>query len=265
MIPREAEFVDILESLGRSPNTITAYINDLKTLFNKTDNITECSVQEAVIVMSNEGKKATTIRRFLSACKTYCSIFSIEINFSKIQKPKVVVREASYITDVVFAKGIGTILADTKLTDEDKRFRCTLYNFLYKTGVRIRELLTLDFKDYNIEKRYIQIIGKGNKQRKIPIHDSLLYMFVTDDIIIKMNNLHYNTVLYWTKKYFGEEFSPHSFRHGFTTKLVNKKTSRKAIQSVLGHESFVTTMRYCHMNYDEISTEVISAMEEEND
>jgi len=265
MTPKEVEFKDILRKLGRSDNTIKAYVRDLSLLFKKHDEINNKTIQDMIFTMSDNGIKPSTVRRFISSVKTYCSIFEIEINFAKISKPKLVQRESSYITDTVFTNGIGTILAEHNTTQQDREFKSLVFNFLYKTGMRVSELLNLTLDNYNTETHFIQIIGKGNKERKIPIHDTLVYAFDLAWFFSRLGSVHYNTVLYWTKKYFGKEYSPHSFRHGFTTKLVKKGTSERAVQSVLGHASFVTTLRYFHLNEDEIRKEVISALEEEND
>lgn len=263
MFPREDEFKEILVMLGRSENTIKAYKRDLNFLFSCCDCITTESIQEASFTLTKKGGKPSTIRRFLSSVKTYCELFEISVNFKKIAKPKLVQRESVYITDSVFSQGIGIILADTISSDE-KKFRSIIFNVLYKTGIRVSELISLSINNYSKEEKCIQIIGKGNKQRKVPIHESISDVFDMDWFFVKINSTHYNTILYWTKKYFGSDFSPHSFRHGFTTKLVKNGVSERSVQKVLGHESFVTTLRYFHMNQDEITGEIFSALEEKN-
>lgn len=265
MAHNEKKFREILKHLGRSENTITAYTKDLSLFFKHHDEITETNIQDLVFTMSDNGIKPSTVSRFISSMKTYCALFGIEINFAKVSKPKLVHREAAYITDTIFAQGIGTILAEEKMSAREIEFKSLVFNFLYKTGMRVTELLTLNRNCYNAEAQFIQIVGKGNKERKIPIHDTLVYSFDLDWFFERLGNVHYNTVLYWTKKYFGKEFSPHSFRHGFATKLVGNKVSERSVQSVLGHASFVTTLRYFHRNYTEMKDEVISALEESND
>jgi len=264
MIPRETEFKDILLKLGRSKNTIKSYVKDLEILFRDGEEISNTSVQDSVLFMSGKGNKPSTIRRFLSSVKTYCGIFGIQLNFKVISKPKIIQRESSFITDDVFSLGIGMIIADVNTTDRDIKFKCLLFDFLYKTGIRISELLSLTTNEYNREYNYIQIIGKGNKQRRIPIHKSISHVFDLDWFFERLQRASYSTILYWTKKHFGKQYSPHSFRHGYTTKLIKNGASERAVQSVLGHESYVTTLRYFHMNHEEIQAEVISAMEDDN-
>jgi len=262
MFAREKEFKDILRSIGRSENTIKAYSKDLALIFEHGDELSSELVQTTVYAMIAKGSKPASIRRFLSSVKTYCTLFGISIAFARISKPKVIQKEASFITKNIYSAGIGTILADDSIGYLDKEFRSLLFDFLYKTGMRVSELLNLTQEAYNRENNYIQIVGKGNKQRKIPIHHSLVRTFDLDWFFSKLNTTPYNTVLFWTKKYFGKRFSPHSFRHGFTTNLVKKGVSERSVQKVLGHESFVTTLRYFHMNHDEIQKEVLSALED---
>ena len=262
MFKREEEFKTILKSIGRSDNTIKAYTRDLRFLLKEEDVPTLSSIQDRIYLMAGYGAKPATIRRFLSSVKTYCALFGIEINFKKIAKPKLVQRESSFITDSVFSEGIGMILADELLNEVDSKFRCLFFDFLYQTGLRVSELLSLTQDTFNKDGKYIQIVGKGNKQRKIPIHHNIIKVFDLDWFFNKLESTPYNTVLYWTKKYFGKEYSPHSFRHGYTTKLIKKGVSERSIQKVLGHESFMTTLRYFHLNHDEIQEEILTALED---
>ena len=261
--PHKDEFSKILKGLGRSEATVLAYSRDMHLYFSISDGISEVEVQNAIVSLTGQGYSASSIRRLLSSIRTYCSVFSIEINLSRIPKPRLSVRESFYVTDDLFSKGIVKILDDQKSTKYSPEFKAMVFDLLFKTGMRVRELLTLQKESYDSKTRSLLIIGKGDKQRRIPVSPSVSHIFEDDLFFKSLRNVPYNTVLFWAKKYFGKKCTPHSFRHGFTTKIIKNGAKQYSVKSVLGHESYTTTLRYFHMDYEEVQQEVLSALEEE--
>jgi len=155
---------------------------------------------------------------------------------------------------------IKNILADNKGSIYSVEFKCAVFDILYKTGLRVDELLSLSNNNIDRENNVLRVIGKGNKERFIPIHETILMILLDDSFYKILQKLSSGTIWYWTKKYFGKDFSPHSFRHGFTTRLIKKGLKERAIMSVLGHSSYTTTLRYFHENRDETHKEIIKAL-----
>lgn len=257
---KKEDFESILKGLGRSKNTIRSYHNDLKLLLPLIDEFSDTEVQSAILGLSAKGYSPATIKRVLSAFRTYCAMFQINVNFSRVGSPKIPHRESSYITDEVFSRGISAIINDKKRTVYASVFKCAVFEILYNTGIRVDELLCLSEDSLNKTDGFITIIGKGNKQRKVPVQKAVQDIIGDTAFLEALHKLSKNTVNFWTKKYFGEEFSPHSFRHGYTTKIINNGANERSVKTVLGHDSFTTTLRYFHMSFKDIQEEIVSAL-----
>jgi integrase/recombinase XerD len=257
---KKEEFVETLTGLRRSENTIKCYTREVGFFFKRYDSVTLENIKDFVLYMSNKGNNPSSIRRCIYAIKTYCNIFSITINFSLISLPRLVKREASYVTDSIFSDGIISIIESNTL-EYDMESVVGLFDILYNTGLRVNELLSLDISSYNTESGCLRVIGKGDKERFVPVGDLLDgNLLQNTDFFTFLNTVHYTTVLLWCKKFFGKTITPHSFRHGYTTRLVNSGVEPYAVQKVLGHASYNTTLGYYHMSMDEVNMQVITAL-----
>jgi len=140
-----------------------------------------------------------------------------------------------------------------------------IFNILIFTGARVSELINLNVGDvYN--KDTINIIGKGKKEREIPIHKNVkealnLYLNEYKDynstspllVSKSYNRIGARTVQRLTKKYcnyagINKEVTPHKLRHTFATMFFSKTKDLRTLQELLGHESLATTEIYTHIN-----------------
>jgi len=263
--PRSAQFIQVLKGLGRSKATISAYSRDLTLFFSLSDSISDSSVQGVIVSLTGRGYKASSIRRLLSSLRTYCSVLGIEMNLSSVPKPKLKIEEAFDVSDDVFSNGIINIIEDESAGKYTPEFKSMVFELLYKTGVRVSELLSLTKDSFTKETKSVLVTGKGDKQRRIPVHPSIAHIFQDDVFFSMLGMVSYNTVLYWAKKYFGDKCTPHSFRHGFTTKIIKNGANQYSVKSVLGHESYTTTLRYFHMDFNEVQKEVLAALKEDKE
>jgi len=238
--------------LNRSNNTVKAYTNDLAKYFENYDAITESNLQSYII--KNKNLSASSMHRRITAIKVYCKLFNIDINFSIIAKPRLKYREANFITDTAFKEGIQRIRV-YKFRKHSRDHVSNLFDMLYNTGLRIDELTHLNKSNIDTETKSLVVIGKGNKERRIPVNDRILF-YLDQYFITFLNRTSKSTISFWTKLFFGKEYSPHSFRHGYTTKLINSGAGENIVKKVLGHESFTTTLRYFHNNFEEITDAV---------
>jgi len=142
---------------------------------------------------------------------------------------------------------------------------------MYSCGLRVSEVINLELANVNVRENIIKVLGKGNKERLVPIGRSALrqielyineirnHQKVTSkgDKILFLNNrgngLSRVMVFYIIKdlaKLVGinKEVSPHTFRHTFATELVNAGANLRAVQQMLGHESITTTEIYTHLD-----------------
>lgn len=148
---------------------------------------------------------------------------------------------------------------------------------LYGTGMRISELLELTLSNINFEDSSIKVMGKGSKERIIPLSDLTMHylkMYINEyrPLILKTNNSDYLFVNYNGKKMsrqgffkilkelcdksgIDKEISPHVLRHSFATHLLNNGADLRIIQELLGHENIETTEIYSHISNEKITSD----------
>ena len=141
---------------------------------------------------------------------------------------------------------------------------------LYSCGLRVSELVNLKYSDIFFDQEFLRIIGKGNKQRLVPLGrpaaDAIrIYLQTRSLLPVKKgseDNVFLNRrggritremVFLIVKKSAAEAgvdkiISPHTFRHSFATHLVENGADLRAVQEMLGHESILTTEIYTHIN-----------------
>ena len=152
-----------------------------------------------------------------------------------------------------------------------------LLELLYSCGIRASELAALDIQDIDFDQSLVKVIGKGNKERIIPVGQQALhiirdYLEITQDIRKKKGLQPAKGVLFinWrggrlsvrslgriVKRYAIEsgltsEISPHALRHTFATHLLDGGADLRSVQELLGHASLATTQRYTHVSLDRL-------------
>lgn len=145
----------------------------------------------------------------------------------------------------------------------------TIMSVLYGTGVRISELIGIKLSDINRTKGTITIIGKGNKEREVPMNEKLLnqitlyyraykpkkWLFENDISNLQYSKRSVGQFLKYFKKKAGIKsvVSPHKFRHSHATALLEQGTDLRIIQKELGHNTIKTTQIYTHVSGNIIS------------
>ena len=145
----------------------------------------------------------------------------------------------------------------------------TMLEIMYSCGLRVSELISLKKKDINIKNSFIRIIGKGNKERIIPIGEiALEYLnkyfellsynskinnsknvFINKDGLPLTRQYFFKTIKYYSiKANINKNISPHTLRHSFATHLLENGAPLIAVKNLLGHESINTTQIYTHVN-----------------
>jgi integrase/recombinase XerD len=147
----------------------------------------------------------------------------------------------------------------------------TLLETLYSCGLRVSELITLQISDLFFEEGFIRVLGKGNKQRFVPInlqtekyinfYKSTIRNHINvqkgfeDTLFLNRRGKQLTRVMIFTiikdlciKTGFKKKISPHTFRHSFATHLLENGADLRAIQQMLGHESITTTEIYMHLD-----------------
>lgn len=265
-----------------SSNTIESYKRDL-TKFDsfcnkKCKNITEDDIKKYLKYLSNESK--TSIARNISSLRSFYKFLMIEKMVSKncmenIEIPKLDKRIPKALDEEDIDK-----LLEIKLVDNYSYRNKAMIELMYATGLRVSELVNLKIHDIDLDMALVRTMGKGSKERIIPIGDYALYYI---DVYINnyrnsMLKREYNDYLFlnnhgkkMTRQGFfkilrkvaqdngiKKEFSPHTLRHSFATHLLNHGADLRSIQELLGHSDISTTQIYTKVsnkvlreNYDE--------------
>ena len=180
-------------------------------------------------------------------------------------------RTSRKLPDILNSEEIDQVMnAIDRSTPDGERNRAILET-LYGCGLRVSELVQLKISDLHEEEEYIVVIGKGNKQRLVPInklalqHINLYRKNIRSHLTVKKgeeDRLFLNrrggklsrVMIFYIIKELVEKtgikktISPHTFRHSFATHLLENGADLRAVQDMLGHESITTTEIYTHIN-----------------
>ena len=269
-----------------SSHTVEAYLKDIAQFSNfikdlGIEHIYFVQTQHVrlwVVDMVESHLKSTSIHRKLSSINTFYK-FSLrkgktKLNPAKgIQLPKIPQRLPKYIEQASIQK----LFDDLNTNQEDfVSFRDRIvFEILYATGIRRQELLQLKWKDLDMSLNQIRVLGKGGKDRFIPISESLIKLLQSYLKICKkdfeMNGTLEERVILTVqgKKAYPEliyrivhqklkeleiktQKSPHVLRHTFATHLSNKGAPLNDIKALLGHASLASTQVYTHNSIEQL-------------
>ncbi|MFW5427409.1 MAG: site-specific tyrosine recombinase XerD [Methylophagaceae bacterium] len=265
-----------LES-GLSKNTVEAYQRDLlgfAAWLQKSDTDLVAATREHILqyqgIRMREGRKARSEARLLSTLRRfYRYLCREEIRDSdptaKIESPRLGKPLPSSLTEdeVESLLEQPDVLVPLGLRDR------TMLEVLYATGLRVSELVSLTFEQVNMRQGLIRCVGKGNKERLVPLGeialDYLQLYFVesrpmllkgrlSEDLFPTLRGKAMTRQAFWylIKKYakqadIKKDLSPHTLRHAFATHLLNHGADLRVVQLLLGHSDLSTTQIYTHV------------------
>ncbi|MDX1827990.1 MAG: site-specific tyrosine recombinase XerD [Lutibacter sp.] len=265
---------------GLSKNSIDAYSRDVKKLiaYLEVNNISlspiSISNEEVKQFMYETAKElnARSQARLLSGLRNFFNylIFEDYRNdnpTSLLETPKI----GRKLPDTLSIHEIDLIINSIDLsTNEGERNR-TIIETLYSCGLRVSELINLKLSDIFFDEGFIKVVGKGNKQRFVPINNQTqkyIEIYKTsirnhisiqkgfeDYLFLNRRGKNLTRVMIFTivkklaeKAGIHKNISPHTFRHSFATHLLERGANLLAIQQMLGHESITTTEIYMHLD-----------------
>ncbi|MBC7466270.1 MAG: tyrosine-type recombinase/integrase [Bdellovibrio sp.] len=267
-LPFWIEFFDDLQHVrGRSINTIMAYRRDLE-LYAKFREKSDRMI-EFFDFMKEENLSTRSQARVISSVRTYLKyaegkgIKSPELR--ELRPPKIKVSLPKAVTTADFEK----LFVACEVPKDDARTirnRLTLL-FLYGLGCRVSELTGLNLHDFSATERWVKVLGKGRKERLIPLTEALyvaleLYLKKAHPVLAEkagagpslfLNDRGHRPsrvdiwrwLAAWSAKAgFDEPIHPHQFRHGCATALLEGGADLRSIQVLLGHASIQTTQVY---------------------
>ena len=270
-----------------SPHTVTSYGNDLREFeayLANTENVLKTHEADADLIrgwameLMAAGRSATTVNRKLSSLRTYYKYLlkkgAIAVSpMQSVRGPK----KKKPLPQFVRESDMERLLDDT-LTDDSWQGRRehVIIQLFYETGIRLSELVGLNVGDVDLVRKTIKVTGKRNKQRIIPIGDSLVQnlkeyigekdvefglsstlspqpLFITDKgarvypaWVYRLVRKNLSQVVTLKKR------SPHVLRHTFATAMLNGDAELEAVKELMGHESVSTTQIYTHTTFEEL-------------
>ena len=265
--------IEVVENKSRQ--TVLSYKNDLKQyeqylVTHQLDEIEKIYVQDilAFVEEQKQTKKASSINHMITTIRmfhhyltaTYPSIPdpTLHLHFLKQDKKLPLYFNVNDITK----------LLDSFSNSDQDILHKALLEVLYGCGLRVSELVSLSFSNLHLSQGYLKVIGKGNKERLVPMHQrSIEALQVYLDHVRGQWEKHKTNVVFInslghtiTRQYvhqliktklrelgLNEQLSAHSFRHSFASHLLDGGADLRVVQELLGHSDIATTQIYTHI------------------
>ena len=263
---------------GLSENTVQSYRLDLTALCDWLDkNDLSLETLDAVDLQGflgerlEKGYKATSTARMLSAIRKlfqylYREKYRVDDPSAVLSSPKLPSLLPKYLTEQQVSDLLNTPDVEVPLELRDK----AMLELLYATGLRVTELVSLTIENMSVQQGVVRVIGKGNKERIVPMGEEAAYwvrQFMLYGRPVLLNGQSSDVVFpsqraqqmtrqtFWHRvKHYAiladidaDALSPHVLRHAFATHLVNHGADLRVVQMLLGHTDLSTTQIYTHV------------------
>ncbi|MEE6040533.1 site-specific tyrosine recombinase XerD [Avibacterium paragallinarum] len=263
---------------GLSENTIQSYRLDLTALANwlesqnlRFETLDAIDLQRFLGERLEAGYKATSTARLLSALRKffqylYREKYRTDDPSAVLSSPKLPSQLPKYLTEQQVTDLLNTPNVNEPLELRDK----AMLELLYATGLRVTELVSLSVDNINLQQGVVRVIGKGNKERIVPMGEEAAHwikQFVlygrtallagqpSDVLFPSRRGTQMTRQTFWHRiKHYAilaeidcDALSPHVLRHAFATHLVNHGADLRVVQMLLGHSDLSTTQIYTHV------------------
>ena len=274
---------------GFSDNTLDAYERDLNKFlgFLESDGVhpTEVGLEhlhQFSASLIDLGILPSSLSRILSGVRSFYHFLVVD-GYMETDPTELleVPNKSRHLPDVLTVDEVDRIESVIDLSSSEGQRNKAIIEVLFSCGLRVSELCLLRVSDLYLDEQFIRVVGKGNKQRLVPIsqkaiHELELYFSDRCHIDIKPGYEDYVFVSKLRKKNLSrimvfhlikelvalagieKTVSPHTFRHSFATALLDGGANLRAIQAMLGHESIATTEIYTHITTARLREEIIS-------
>jgi integrase/recombinase XerD len=272
---------------GASSNTIAAYKNDLQQLADfigsraSSDgwrSLSRSDIQDFILDLKQRGYTETSVARKVAAVRSFFAFLAAEGSITAnptegLSSPRV----GKTLPKAISPNEVDELLEQParRSTPEAKRDRAML-ELLYATGMRVTELVSLDMETLSLDPSspFVRCIGKGAKERSIPIHDHALEAlngYLEDGRPMMVRN-HDEPALFVNRRgerltrqgfwlilkgyaksaNLGDGVTPHTLRHSFATHMLRGGMPLRNVQEMLGHANISTTQVYTHLTSDHV-------------
>mgnify|MGYP000927771557 FL=1 len=272
---------------GYSANTLDAYMRDVDKLLRylavEQVDVLDVKLEDLehfAAFISDLGIGPRSLARILSGVRQFYRFLVIdgylEVDPTELlESPK----QPDHLPEVLSTAEVDLLEQAIDLSKWEGHRNRAIIEVLFSCGLRVSELTNLKLSNLYIEEQYIRVMGKGSKERLVPISpralDELNYWFADRNVMkIKPGEEDYvflnrrgqhltrTMILIMIKRYAVEAgikktISPHTLRHSFATSLLEGGADLRAIQAMLGHESIGTTEIYTHIDTSTLRQEIL--------
>lgn len=269
---------------GLSDNTVKSYRQDIvgfvnflrERQVNSFKQVDSKTILEYMKQMKDAGKARNSVIRFVSSMKKFFSYlhkyhYIVENPMVNVDTPK----SASHFPDVLTVNEVDKLLTMPDVSDKYGIRDRTILEVMYATGLRVSEVVNLKMDNLHLEMGIIQTIGKGDKERIIPIGTEAIkwiyeYMEKSRPLLLKKRRSEYlflnahgggiSRQSIWQKlKYYvalagiKKNVTPHTLRHSFATHILENGADLRIVQELLGHSDISTTQIYTHVSHEHLN------------
>ena len=272
---------------GYSANTLDAYLRDvdklLRYLVLEQVDVLDVKLEDLehfAAFISDLGIGPRSLARILSGVRQFYRFLVVdgylEVDPTELlESPK----QPDHLPEVLSTAEVDLLEQAIDLTKWEGHRNRAIIEVLFSCGLRVSELTNLKLSNLYVDEQYIRVMGKGSKERLVPISpralDELNYWFADrnemkikpgeEDYVFLNRRGHHLTrtmILIMIKRYALEAgikktISPHTLRHSFATSLLEGGADLRAIQAMLGHESIGTTEIYTHIDTSTLRQEIL--------
>lgn len=264
---------------GLSRNTVNAYATDLKKylLFMKergreAEKAGKPDILNFLELLRSDGYGISTVCRYISSIKALYKFLLLEKRIQddpteNLQTPK----KWERVPKALSVSAVKDLL-DARFSPKTALRDSSMLELLYSSGLRVSELISIKLGDIHFDAGFIRVIGKGSKERIVPVNQRALekirnysekerpgilknkqspYLFVTRNGR-SMTRQRFWQTLKAIGKQSGIELSPHTIRHCFATHLLEGGADLRSLQKMLGHSDISTTQIYTKVTTDRI-------------
>lgn len=285
LVDRYAAYM--LMERGLSENTRQGYIDDVNKLLNylsdnnlRLDQVTIEHLRWMVGDLHDMGIAPTSQARILSGIRSFFRFLKLEQIIPEnpallLESP----RTGRHLPQVLTIDEIDAMIAAIDMDKHEGQRNRAIVETLYSCGLRVSELVNLTINSIYVDEEYIQVTGKGDKTRIVPIAQSALTEIRDylpqrsltpikpgEEGIVFLNNRGHRLtrvmVFYIIKRLASlagirKSISPHTLRHSFATHLLEGGANLRSIQQMLGHESIATTEIYLHLDRTHLRDQIL--------
>ncbi len=271
-----------------SPNTLDAYIRDIDKLliYLKEENksifdVTLEDLQTFIATLHDIGIHARSQCRILSGVRSFYRFLNLDGYMDDdptelLDSPQI----GEHLPEVLSTDEVDMLESSIDLSKAEGQRNKAIIEVLFSCGLRVSELVNLKLSNLYIEEQFVRIMGKGSKERLVPISQKaikeLKFWFQDrnqlqikpgeqDYVFLNRHGSHLTRVmiLIMIKRQAEEAgikktISPHTLRHSFATVLLEGGADLRAIQAMLGHESIGTTEIYTHITTNQLRQEILN-------